>query len=542
MKRALLIILVLVSVSAPRALRAQFGGELRFCLRSEPKTFNPLLVDDESSETIRYLTGGVLIRLNRKTQVLEPNLAVSWKLQDGGKVIRFKLRENLSFSDGTPFSAQDVAFTIRQLMAPDLHSSTGDSFRSGNGKVRVETPGSNEVLIAFPVPIAGLERLFDQVAIMSSRSSRQEMSVLGPFFVDEYKPGAYVHLQRNPHYWKRDSSGRQLPYLNSIRLDIQQNRDLELLRFRRGEIDLINRLDAEYFDRLKTEVPEAVHDAGPSLDTEQLWFNQSPTALIPAYEKIWFQDMNFRRAISAAINRNDLARIVFNLHARPAIGAISPADHFWLNQSLESQAFNPSEALKFLQQSGFRMDDKVLQDRNGNVVEFSLMTNSGNKSRERMAALIQQDLSDIGIRLNIITLDFPALIERLTRTSAYEACLLGLVNLDLDPNSQMNIWLSSGSNHQWNPNQKAPATSWEAEIDHLMTAQARATADGQRKIYFDRVQQIVAEQLPFIYLVTKDSLSAISPALKNSEPVGIRPETYWNIDELYFAHLPGGRE
>src|SRR5258708_20234577 len=109
---------------------AQNGGELRFCLRSEPKTFNPLLVEDEASETIRYLTGGVLVRVNRITLKAEPDLATSWKVSQGGKRIRFKLREGLKYSDGTPFSVSDVGYTMQQLMDPALHSSTAYAFRS----------------------------------------------------------------------------------------------------------------------------------------------------------------------------------------------------------------------------------------------------------------------------------------------------------------------------------------------------------------------------------------------------------------------------
>src|SRR5512132_1626915 len=86
-------------------LHAQWGGELRFCLHSEPRTLHPALVDDDSSETVRYLTGGVLLRVNRVTQQLEPEMAASWKTGTGGKSIAFKLREGVSFSDGTPFTA-----------------------------------------------------------------------------------------------------------------------------------------------------------------------------------------------------------------------------------------------------------------------------------------------------------------------------------------------------------------------------------------------------------------------------------------------------
>src|SRR6266700_6478656 len=114
---------------------AQSGSELRFCLRNEPKTFNPLLVEDDASETVRYLTGGVLIRANRQTQQLEPELAASWKLSKDGRQITFQLRKGVSFSDGTPFSASDVAYTVRHMMDPALLSPTGVAFRSGAGAV-----------------------------------------------------------------------------------------------------------------------------------------------------------------------------------------------------------------------------------------------------------------------------------------------------------------------------------------------------------------------------------------------------------------------
>jgi peptide/nickel transport system substrate-binding protein len=165
-------------------------------------------------------------------------------------------------------------------------------------------------------------------------------------------------------------------------------------------------------------------------------------------------------------------------------------------------------------------------------VEFSVITNAGNRNRERIAAMVQQDLQAIGIRLNVVTLDFPSLIERIATTFNYESCLLGLSNLDLDPSAQMNVWLSSAANHQWNPNQKQPATAWEAEIDKLMRAQASDIRPEVRKRAFDRVQQIVSDEAPFLYLVTKNSLTAVSPEIQNASPAVLTPQAFWNIDWL----------
>lgn len=517
---------------------AQTGGELHFCLHGEPKTFNPVLVDDEASENIRYLTGGVLIRLNRQSQALEPALATFWTISRDRRTITFHLRKGVHFSDGTPFSSEDVAYTMRLLMDPETHSPTGDAFRSGEGAVQVQTPAPDLAVVTFPASIAGLERLFDQVAILSAHSPKKEMAVLGPFYVADYKAGSYVLLQKNLNYWKHDAEGHALPYIDSVRLDIQRNRDIELLRFRRGELQLINRLDAEQFDRLQHENPALARNAGTGLDAEELWFNQSPAAPLPEYKKGWFGTKEFRMAISMAINRADLCRIVYGGYAKPAYGPVSPSNHFWFNSSLPDPKYDPQGALRLLTQAGFRLENDTLKDRAGKRVEFTVVTNSGNAAREKIATMMQQDLSQIGVKVNVVTLDFPSLIERITRTFDYEACILGLVNTDLDPNGQMTVWLSSGENHQWNPSQKTPATRWEAEIDKLMREQAAALTDKERKDKFDRVQHIVAEQQPFIYLINTDVLLAVSSNVAGAAPVVLNPPGFWNVETLRLGPAP----
>jgi peptide/nickel transport system substrate-binding protein len=132
----------------------------------------------------------------------------------------------------------------------------------------------------------------------------------------------------------------------------------------------------------------------------------------------------------------------------------------------------------------------------------------------------------------VVTLDFASLLERITESYNYEGALLGMVNVDLDPNEQMNLWLSSAENHQWNPRQKSPETAWEAEIDRLMKQQAATFEPAKRKSSFDRVQEIAVEQQPFIYLVNKNALSAVNATVANANPVVLRPQTYWNIETL----------
>lgn len=522
------------------ARAGQTPTELRFCLRADPKTFDPLLVEDDNSDTIRYLTGGVLIRINRKTQELTPELATSWEISHQGSRIVFHLRPNVRFSDGTPFSAEDVAYTMRRLMDPATHSPSADPFRSSDAPPQIAVSSPLLVSITFGAPVAGMERLFDQVSILSARSPLKIGAVLGPYVVAEHKPGSEVLLSRNPNYWKVDSQGVRLPYIDQLRLVIQQNRDIEIVRFRRGELDLINSLDADAFDEMARQAPKSVVDVGASLESEMMWFNQVSASPLPAYKQAWFQSTAFRLAVSEAINRADLSRIVYRGHAQPAEGPISPANKFWFNAGLKPHPHDVASSRRRLESEGFRLRNGLLYGRDGHQVEFSLITNAGNRNREKIASMVQQDLQGIGIRLNVVTLDFPSLIERITKTFNYEACLLGLTNLDLDPSAQMNVWLSSAENHQWNPNQKQPATTWEKEIDQLMRAQAAETRADVRKRYFDRVQEIVSKEAPFLYLVTKNSLTAISPSVQNASPVALTPQSFWNVEVLRKTTLVAG--
>jgi peptide/nickel transport system substrate-binding protein len=120
----------------------------------------------------------------------------------------------------------------------------------------------------------------------------------------------------------------------------------------------------------------------------------------------------------------------------------------------------------------------------------------------------------------------------MTQSYDYEAILLGLTNVGLDPNEQMNVWLSSSENHQWNPSEKTPETAWEAQIDTLMRAQASASDAKKRKESFDRVQEIAVEQAPFLYLVNRNALSAVAATVQGASPVILVPQTYWNAERL----------
>ena len=506
-------------------------GELAWTIGYDPKTFDPAKVDDIDAETIRYLTGGVLLRFNRLTQKVEPRLAESWSIAPDGKTITFKLRSGLRFSDGSSLTSRDAASSIRRVLQPATAAPVADEFVSAQS-VTVETPDSRTVIVHLPQRVIGIGKVFDEIAIEPADHPSEGRVTSGPFVIAEYRRSQFVRLRRNAYYYEHDSAGRALPYASGVRLDILNSTEQETRLFLRGEYDLIDHLPPDYFELLRKQAGQTVRDLGPSLNTEQMWFNQSPASPLPQWERAWFQNRAFRVAVSLAIHRDDLARIAYLGHATPAYSYISPANTFWHNKNLTAPRTDVAAARSALSQAGFRWNGSKLFDSEGHAVRFSILTNAGNAARQKMATLIQADLAALGMEVNVVALDFPALIERLMHTQDYDACLLGLENVDPEPNEMMNVWLSSSPNHQWNPSEKTPATEWEAEIDHEMNRQATSRNDAERKQAVDRVQQIVADQQPFIYLVYPNTLVAVSPRLEGAEPAVLDPEVVWNVEYL----------
>jgi peptide/nickel transport system substrate-binding protein len=505
-------------------------NQLRISITGDPKTFDPLQVNNDSDQTVSYLTSGVLVRVNRATDALEPELAESWKVSDDGRSIAFHLRSGLKFSDNSPLDANDVARTFTSALDPKVASPIGDAFQSSAGNPSVTVTSPLDVTIAYTQPKPALDRLFDTLPIVPRTLAKLPASA-GPFFVSDHRPGEYVMLARNPNYWKRDSSGKQLPYLDSVRISIEGNRDLQLEHFLRGEADMLEKITPAGFDRIEKAIPGAARSLGPSLDSESLWFNESPAKTLPDWKRAWFRSAAFRHAVSLAINRGDIARIVYNGRAHPSAGPVSPANRFWFNAALQPLPFDPDAALKSLTGDRFSLRDGVLRDRSGHAVEFSLITNAGNLPREKMAPLIQSDLAKLGMKLDIVTLDFNALIGRIARTVDYDAALLS-INLEVDPMEAMNVWMSSGEHHAWWLREKSPATPWEARIDELEKIQASSASRDVRKKAFDEVQLIAEQQEPIVYLVNPDYLCAIAPRVKGARPSVTPPQIWWNVEWL----------
>jgi peptide/nickel transport system substrate-binding protein len=540
------------------------GGRLVISLRAEPKTLNPLTAADAPSREVIGAMQADLVHINRSTQLTETALAKSWKISPDGLQYTLTLRQGLRFSDGYPLDADDVLFTFRVYLDENVHATQRDLLIVGGKPITVRKVDTQTLVFQFAKPYGVEERLFDGLAILPRHllekpyqegklaqfwtlsTPPNEWAGLGPFRLKEYVAGQKLVLERNPYYWKTDTKGNRLPYLDELVFLFVPSADAQVLRFQSGETDLITRLGAENFSVLgRQQRGYTMADAGPGLEYNFIFFNlndlgEKSSADLTRKQK-WFRDVRFRQAISAAVDREAIVRLVYQGRGAALWGPVTPGNRRWLDTSIPHPLRSLDHARALLKEAGFSGStapngESTLVDADGKTVEFSILTSSSNSDRTKMATLIQDDLKQLGMHVQVVPLEFRSLIDRVTQTKEYDACLLGLASFDADPNSDLNVWLSSGGTHLWNPSQTHPATSWEAEIDRLMEQQLATPGYDQRKKLFDRVQEILAENQPMIFLASPDILVGAKNSIANLHPSVLEPYLLWNVEQLYFRN------
>jgi peptide/nickel transport system substrate-binding protein len=536
-------------------------GTLSFAQRIEPKTLNPVIADTASREVIHRITAD-LIHINRASLSTEPALAKSWTVSPDGLHYVLELRQGVRFSDGHSFDADDVVFSFKVYLDEKVHSPQRDLLLIEGKPIAVRKLDAYKVGFDLPGPYAAAERLFDGFAILPRhilerayqegklaeawglRTPAAEVVGLGPFRLKHFEAGQRLVLERNPYYWKADQAGTQLPYLSEVDFVFAGSEDMQVMRFQAGESDVISRTSAKNFAVLEKDRERRGYrlaDAGPGLEYSVLFFNLNDSAAGAssgvAASQAFLKRESFRRAVSLAIDRDALVRLVYQGRAAALSAPVPLGDRAWANSKLAPIVRSIPQAKQLMAADGFSWaPDGSLLDPAHKRVEFSIVTSAGNAERVQMATLIQDDLKQLGMDVRVAPLDFSSLLHRVFQTLDYEACLLSLSEADADPNTDMAVLLSSSDNHLWHPAQKAPATPWEAEIDRLMRQQMVTRDRAERKRLFDRVQEILMEKLPLIPLVSPHILVGARSDLGNFRPALMDHYALWNIEELFWRH------
>lgn len=536
---------------SPKAVR---GGRLVVGMRSEAKHFNPLIAVDQTSKTIQSLLHADLVHIDRANHSVYPNLAADWEMSADGRSYTLTLRDGVRFSDGHLLSVDDVLFSFRAYLDERVQSPQRDLLVVGGEPIGVEKVDERCVRFELAQPYGAGERLFDSFHVLPEHVLGEAMSKgdisnawglltqpkevvgLGPFRLKEVVPGERIVLERNPFYWKRDGAGERLPHLDEVVFVQVPSEEAELLRFRAGEVHVIERMSPESFEVFVSDDDGYnMKDLGPGLEYHFLFFNlnESHSATLRQRQR-WFEDREFRRAVAAAIDKDAIVRLVYRERAAPLATHVSPGNHHWIDDSLATEPYPVSLVRKRLAAAGFAWNEEGrLVDDSGTPVEFSILTNAGNRSRSLMASLIQEDLERLGMRVTIASLEFRAYVDRIFQQRDYDAALLALVSGDADPNTDMSFLVSDGTMHVWHLGQETAATSWEAEIDELMREQLTTLDPERRRALYARVQRIMFDYQPIVPLVSPHVLVGAQKRLGNFRPGILPPYTLWNAEELF---------
>jgi peptide/nickel transport system substrate-binding protein len=507
---------------------------------SDPRTFNPILVTDAASgDVVGDLFEG-LVRINPLTTLPEPGLAESWELGDGGKVIVFHLRHGVKWFDGQPFTARDVAFTMRVIYDPRVPNIEEPSLTIDGKPLKVEALDDYTVRMTMPrvfapllysigVPLVPAHLL--EPALEAGKFNHtwgintppQKIVGLGQFEMARYVQAQFVHFNRNPEYWMRDEKGVRLPRLHGETLQIVPDGNAQYLRFLAGQIDVYAPRPEEVVDLKDKQKQLGITLKEIGIDTGSLFFafNRNPRHYIhngvtdPKYR--WFTDIRFIRAIAHAVDKQGMINLCFHGLAVPAVSDTSPANRVFYNPNLKDYDYSLKEAGDLLEQAGYHLKNGVRYDPEGHRLEFNLATNTGVNVRDEMCVIFQQDLLRIGIKVNYRPLEFTTLVDKLDSTYDWDVVLIGFTG-GIEPNNGADFLRSSGALHLWYPKEPKPATPWEAEIDRLLEQGTMVMDPLKRAPYYWRIQEILLQQLPIIETVRQVRYEAWKNTLENFQP------------------------
>ena len=567
------IFLVFLSGCNPNTLLANPDRppQLVQAILEDPKTFNFVIATDATSSSVGSNIFDGLVTQNILTGEIEPALAESWEISEDKLRIVFTLRKNLKWSDGHPLTAEDVDFTYNQLyFNPEIPASSRDGFKIGESKSLPKVRKLNDLQIEFTLPepfapFLGITAtsIFPAHILRDTVEQKDQdgnLKFLSAWTVDTpadkiiassaYKLESYSTAQRvifreNPYYWKKEVTNEDTPFIKRVIFEIVGSTDTSLIQFRSGSLDSVS-VAPEYFSLLKKEEKKGnftVYDGGPDYGTNYISFNlntgkRNGKPLVDPIKSRWFNNVKFRQAVAYAINRPRMVKNIYRGLGQPQHSFISVQSPF-ADDNLKGYDYDIEKAKQLLKEAGFKYNKKnQLLDADGNRVKFTLNTNSGNKIRENMGNQVEEDLEAIGMDVNFRTINFNVLVGKLSGSLDWECIMLGLTGGN-EPNNGANVWFIDGNLHMFNqkpapgqqPIEGRQVADWEKEIDRLFIEGARELDEEKRKAIYVEIQQLVSDNVPFIYLVNPKALGAVRNKIKGIEYSALGG-AFWNLEEL----------
>ncbi len=539
MKRALILVSMLTMLfvaglaSEPDYFIADCNGKPGGSLSidgTDPLSLNPAFgMDGGSAITLDLITESLLDE-NEFGFPEHPALCKDWWISEDGFTLSFVIREGLQWSDGQPFTIEDVRWTFEEIyLVAEMTLFGNSNFMSSAGDLPLVEVEGNTISFTWSEPNALAPRTIGLTPILPKHCLEKNVTegtfstawnigefekvvVMGPFVVGKYYQGDMIVLERNPYYWKFDSSGFRLPYLDKIFITVSTNMEQVLIRFEAGELDIINPT-ADQFPRILSMAEEKGWKAvtgQPRPLSEFLMFNFNAPDPV---KREWFRNEHFRKAIAYAMDRKSVLDTVYCGLGVILHGPVSSSSIYYDPQVEEfSYDFSPTRAKLELKRGGFDWrSDGTCIDEYGNPVSFQILTCSWNSQWIGIVTILSDQLSKIGINATTAFMDWDSFVTR-AYLGTFDSMTMG--EGSAEPGLLETVYHSKGTSHYWNfhpdynPSDHITEDTyfypdWQKRIDEILEAQKSVIELEERCRLFSEFQLIMAEHMPLIFMTTQ---------------------------------------
>jgi peptide/nickel transport system substrate-binding protein len=548
-----------------------FGGTFTVAVANEITSFNPFLQSDPATASVLRLLYAPLVGYDAVNKQVLPEEGLA-KFEVNGTKVTIKLREGLSFSDGTPIRADDVVYSLRIAMDKDVHSPLADMLAVSGRLPKVTKVDDTTVDLEFVDRYPQIGYVFTQLPVvsagkyasdtiaegkfaeaLSAKTNPASIACSGPFKLGAYEKGKSITLDYNPHYWKVDSQGNRLPYFDHITFNFGMSSADVAKGLKDKKINLAEGLLPADFTSLGASGPGYLtQDLKTGFGAWALVLNvRADSSLLDPVTATHLRRPKLREAIAHSVDRDRIVRDVFKGMATVVYGPVSPGNEEWSTRNVKQYQFDPAAAQAAIdadtfpdggqQKKYFHMGQAdgrpQLYDPAERAVHFTLYYPKDDIAEEMQKIVVAQ-LATLGIPVKPISVDPGKFMTQRLAKGAFDLALCRVDgNLGADPISYMPLFMSNGAKHYHiNTAPDADVTpdlDFEKQVNRLMRSQQEKPLVEERKQDFYRVQQLFAQNVPMVFIAADNVLLATSK-LGNFKPVKTQPHVLWNAEQLFY--------
>lgn len=479
----------------------KIGGQLVYSATGDPVNFNPILQSDTTSDWVVKRVFSRLFLIDETLNV-EPDLVTEQSSSPDGLQWTFKLRTDVKFHDGKPLTAEDVAYTYNSIKDKGYTGPRTSDFAALD-KVEVLDPSTVKFILKEPYSplltsltygILPKHLYADKpVAEMKDNPANRKPIGSGPWTFGEWATGQYIALNRNDDYYGKG------PYLPEVRMKFVQDSNVAVAQLEAGELDYLG-LPAKEVKRITTsQAGNFNFSKYQDLSFEYLGFNMTKDGL---------KDAAVRHAFGYAIDRQKIVSDILENEAELMHAPIPPAS--WAYEpNVTKYGYDVKKAQEELEKAGYQKGSDGVYAKDGKRLSFTLITNSGNTTRESMALLVQTSMKDVGIEIKIEFIEWSVFLEKYLWVGNFDMMISGF-SLGVDPD-QYDLFHSS----QAEKNDKGRFVGFNrsqfknTEIDQLLEEGRREGDKEKRKAIYSQYQKLYSQEIPWLILFNRKSTAAI---------------------------------